>query len=133
MTYLLYACLDEFMLLMIIGLKNAESFSQHDVLILKLCYMMLCDALSTLVCYRSLQVNRFDLKGDLNSYFRKKLPIYDHKMLWPNCHTFRCRFLMMHMHRIIVHHANSVYLIECWCPFLNKLNMDFHAKSFAPL
>ena len=79
-NYLLYMCLDKFMLLMIFGLQNAALLSLYDVIILKLCYVMLCNAFITLVCYRSLQVNRFDLKGDLNSCFRKKLPVYDLEM-----------------------------------------------------
>jgi len=81
----------------------------------------------------SLQVDHFSLKGDLNSCFRKKLLVYDHKMLWPNCHTFRCWFLMMCIHRIVVHYANNIHLIECRCSFLNKLNMVFHVSSFAVL
>ena len=133
LNYLLYSCLDVFMLLLILGLQNAESLSLYDVIILKLCYWMLGDALTTLVCYRSLQVNRFDLKGHLNLYFRKKLPVYNHRMLRPNCHTFWCRFLMMYIRRIVVHHASSVYLIEFRCSFLNKLNMFCHANSFTRL
>ena len=83
--------------------------------------------------YKSLQVNRFDLKSDLNSFFRKKLPVYDLEMSLPNCHTFRCRFLTMHLHRVVVDHANSVYIIKGQYSSLNKLNMVFHTNSFAPL
>ena len=80
-TYYICTCLDEFMLLMILRLGNAESLTLYDVVILKLCCVMLCDALTTLVCYRSPQINRSDLKGDLNSCFRRKLPVYDLEMI----------------------------------------------------
>ena len=104
--YLMYTCLDEFMLLTILRLQNAESLSLYNVVILKLCYVMLRDVVTTLVCYRSPRVNHFDLKGDLNLCFRKKLPVYDLEMLWPNGHTFRCQFMMMHMHRVVVYYAD---------------------------
>jgi len=93
----------------------------------------LCDALTTIMCYSSLQVNCFDLNGDLNSCFRKKLLLYNFEVSLPNCPTSRCRCLTIHIHRVVVHHANSVYIIEGRCLFLNKLNMVFHANSFALL
>jgi len=40
---------------------------------------------------------------------------------------------MMHIHRVIIHHMNSVYIIEGQCSFFNKLNMIFQANSIAPL
>ena len=106
MNYFLYMCLDEFMLLIILGLENAESSTLCDVIILNLYYMMLCDALTTIVCYRSLQVNCFDLKGDLNSCFRKKLPVYYLERLWPNGHTFRCQFMTMRTHNVVVYNVD---------------------------
>jgi len=39
----------------------------------------------------------------------------------------------MHIHRAVVQHVNSVYIIEGRYSFLNKLNIAFHANSFAPL
>jgi len=45
----------------------------------------------------------------------------------------RCWVLTMHIHRVVVHHANSACIIEDWCSFLNKLNMIFHTNSFAHL
>ena len=106
MNCLSYTCLDEFMLLMILGIGNAESLSIYDVVTLKLFYVMLCDAVTTLVCYRSAQVNSFNLKGDLNSYFKNKLPVYDLEMFWPNYHTFRCQFMTMCTHRVVVYYAD---------------------------
>jgi len=40
---------------------------------------------------------------------------------------------MMHLHRIVIDQAKSVYLIECQCPFLNKFNTAFHTNLFAAL
>ena len=93
--------------------------------------MMLCAVLITLVFYKSLQVNPLDCKRDLNSCFIMKLPVYDLEMLWPNCHTFRCRFITMHIHRVVVHCANSVYIIEGLRMLVNKVNIVFHANSIA--
>jgi len=66
--------LDGFMLLMIPSLKDVEFLILYDTIVLKCCYVMLCNVLVTLRHYRSLQVNHFDSKSDLNSCFRKKLP-----------------------------------------------------------
>ena len=56
--YLLHTHLDEFMLLMILGPENTESLSLYDVITPKLCYVMLCDAVTTQMCYRSPEINR---------------------------------------------------------------------------
>jgi len=81
-------------------------------------------ALITLVCYRTLQVNRFDPKSDLNSCFKMKLPLYDFEYML---------FIIVHAHRVVAYYVNRVHIIEGSCSFLNKLNMAFHANSFAHL
>ena len=73
------------------------------------------------MCYRSLQVNQFDPKSDLNSDFKMKLPVYDLKISWPNCHTFRCRFITMHIHGVVVYYAD--YLDNRQSMFLVKTSL----------
>ena len=59
--------IDGFMLLMIPRLEDAELLILCNTIVLKSYYMMLCNAPFTLRRYRSVQVNRSDLKSDLNS------------------------------------------------------------------
>ena len=55
---------------------------------LKRCYVVLCDVLITLICYKDLHVSHRDPKSDLNSCFRMRLHVYDLAMLLPNCPIF---------------------------------------------
>ena len=100
--------LDGFTSLVILKLENAELLILRDIIVLKRCYVMLYDVLITLVCYRSLHVNRFDPKGDLNSCFRIEPPLYDLETSCPNYHAFRCRFITIHIHMVVVYSVGWV-------------------------